>query len=275
MKINSFNPVASRYSSQVAPRRMSQFLTLVHELELDGSEEVLDIGTGPGELSIQVANQLNNGGFLTGIDISANMIRLAKEIAKAGGHENVSFGHGDAMDLKFRDNSFDVVVSSNAFPWVPDRAQFVREVYRVLRPGGRFALVALSNQCYREFASAFKSVSEDNPGMFPEGKPFAVMGAKLHGLSELVNFVSRHGFNVAKQFQLSTEEPIDAQSYIDRVNAIVNENYLDHMNGNGEKDTVRRMLFDKMAERNGTLKVTESSIFVVAEKKAPEMDFSI
>ncbi len=266
MRIHSFNPVATEYSKKVAPRRFSQFLTLVHELELEGHEKVLDIGSGPGELSIQIANQLEAGGFLHGIDLSPNMIRLAKRTAAAHGSRNVAFDKGDALNLSFNDSTFDLVVSSNAFPWVPDRERFLREVYRVLKPGGRFGLVALSNRCYREFAEAFKRVSDANPGLFPGGKPFEVMGAKLHTLTELGRLVKKAGFKVTKRFLLSTEEPITPRQYVERVNAIVNENFLDHLPENGLRSKARQLIYDALDRRNGELKVTESSIFVIAKK---------
>lgn len=266
MRINSFDPVARAYSKKVAPRRFSQFLTLVHELDLKGHEKVLDIGSGPGELSIQIANRLEAGGFLHGIDLSPRMIRLAKKIAAAHGSHNVAFGKGDALNLRFVNNTFDVVVSSNAFPWVPDRKRFLREVYRVLKPGGCFGLVALSNKCYREFTEAFKRVSENNPGLFPDGRPFEIMGARLHTLTALGRLVSKVGFEIEKRFSLATEEPITVRDYIDRVNAIVNENYLGHLDLNGQRQKARELIHDALARCNGELKVTESSIFVIARK---------
>lgn len=268
MKINSFNPVARAYSKSVAPYRFSQFLTLVYELKFRGSEKVLDIGTGPGELSMQIAAQLTNGGYLKGIDLSGNMVRLARKTAASHKQSNVHFETGDALNLNFDDDTFDVVVSSNAFPWVPDRIKFLHEVYRVLKPGGQFGLVALSNNCYKEFGSAFKKAAINSPHLFPQGKPFEIMGAKLHSLIELSKLVSRTGFTVTKDFQLSTEEPIQAVDYINRVNAIVNENYLDHLGSNGKRLKARKLIVDALRGRNGSLKVTESSIFIIAQKPA-------
>ena len=265
MRIHSFNPVASAYSSKVASRRYSQFLTLVHELNLSGTEQVLDIGSGPGELSFQIANNLNSGGFLHGIDLSETMVKLARRRAKSEGRDNLSFNSGDALNLSFKDNTFDVIVSSNAFPWVPDRAKFLREVFRVLKPGGRFGLVALSSTCYHEFSKAFKKSSQLRPELFGKGRPFELMGARLHTISELGRLVTKAGFEVKNRFSLSTEEPIAADDYITRVNAIVNENYLTELN-EADQSTVRQLLHEQLAVRNGELKITESSIFVIAEK---------
>ncbi len=266
MKMNDFNPVAGAYSRSVAPYRYSQFLTLVHELSPRGKEKVLDIGSGPGELSLQLASRLTHGGFLLGIDLSVNMVRLARKNATSFGARNVAFRKGDGLNLEFEDNSFDIIVSSNAFPWVPDRTKFLSEVHRVLKPGGRFGLVALSTKCYREFSGVFSRISKDNQGLFPNGRPFELMGARLHSPAELEKLVNKAGFEVIRQFELTTREPITAPDYYRRVNAIVHENYLDHVRSETRRQKVRRLLLDGLADRNGTLQVTESSVFVIGRK---------
>ena len=266
MKINSFNPVASRYSRKVTQYRTPQYLTLVHELNLSGYETVLDIGIGSGELSIQIARQLNTDGFLYGVDLSPEMIKLAKRKAQQANLENISFELGDALNLKYDDNAFDVITSSNAYPWVSDREKFLHEAFRVLKPGGIFGLVALSNKCYTEFSSAFKKVLKAHPGLFPIGQPFEIMGAKLHTVNVLTQAVRKAGFDIEKGFTLSTEEPIKPVDYIERVNAIVNENYLDYLPPNGIRNRVKQTLNDALASKNGSLKITESSVFILARK---------
>jgi ubiquinone/menaquinone biosynthesis C-methylase UbiE len=275
MKVNSFNPVASDYSKKVAPYRYAQFLTLVHELDLFGDEQVLDIGSGPGELSMEIAKQLASGGFLRGIDLSPQMIRLARRIARQQRRNNVAFASGDALKLAFEADSFDVVVSSNAFPWVPDRPRFLSEVFRVLKPGGRFGLVALSDRCYREFAAAFKRVASQHPDLFPAGRPFEQMGAMLHTSRALGRQVEEAGFEVVKRFTVSTEEPTSPDAYVERVNAIVHENYLDHLRGKAQRARARRLLIEALARRNGDLSLTESSAFVIAKKPGWGLDFVI
>jgi ubiquinone/menaquinone biosynthesis C-methylase UbiE len=267
MKINSFTPVAKAYTDKVSPFRHSQFLALAHELNLRGDERILDIGSGPGVLSLEIARYLGNEGRLHGVDICPVMVELANRNAAAIEARNVEFRTGDALDLPFENQSFDLVVSSNAFPWVPDRRRFLSEVHRVLAPGGRFGLVALSNKCYREFSEAFSHVAKSNRDLFPDGRPFEIMGARLHTLEELNRKVMQAGFTISKSFVFSTEEPIGAADYIDRVNAIVNENYLDHLNPNGERSRARALLYNQLAGRNGELRVTESSVFVISQKQ--------
>jgi len=275
MKVNSFNPVASDYSKKVAPYRYAQFLTLVHELDLFGDEQVLDIGSGPGELSMEIAKQLAAGGFLHGIDLSPRMTRLARRIAAQQRRSNVAFATGDALKLAFEADSFDVVASSNAFPWVPDRTRFLQEVFRVLKPGGRFGLVALSDRCYREFAAAFKRLASEYPDLFPAGKPFEQMGARLHTSRELARLVERAGFQVMKRFTVATAEPATAAAYVERVNAIVHENYLDHLSDETRRSYARELLIRALAKRNGDLSITESSAFVIAKKPGWGLDYVI
>lgn len=274
MKTHSFNQVAADYSQKVAPFRFSQFLTLIHELDLFGDEKVLDIGSGPGELSMEIAKRLADGGFLQGVDLSPQMVALAKRIAEQQERKNVAFATGDALDLKFEENSFDVIVSSNAFPWVPDRQKFLKEVLRVLKPGGRFGLVALSSSCYQEFFHAFTRVATGNPDLFPNERPHDSMGARLHTPKELSELVEEAGLKVIKRFAASTEEPIEPAAYIERVDSIVGENYLDHLNDNGQRTKARKLILEAL-KSEADLNITESSAFVLARKPGWGVNFQI
>lgn len=274
MKTHSFNQVAADYSQKVAPFRFSQFLTLIHELDLFGDEKVLDIGSGPGELSMEIAKRLADGGFLQGVDLSPQMIELAKRIAEQQKRKNVAFVTGDALDLEFEDNSFDVVVSSNAFPWVPDRQKFLTEVLRVLKPGGRLGLVALSSRCYQEFFHTFARVAAGNPDLFPHERPHDSMGARLHTPKELAELVEEAGMKVIKRFAASTEEPIEPDAYLERVDAIVGENYLDHLTNNGLRTKARKLILDGLGGK-ADLNITESSAFVLARKPGWGVNYQI
>jgi ubiquinone/menaquinone biosynthesis C-methylase UbiE len=99
--------------------------------------KVLDAGTGPGTLVRELARQLP-GLQVYGIDLSEDMIELAR--AHAGREhleERVQFASGDVAHLPYPDQSFDVVVSTISMHHWSELAQPLRELYRVLRPGGR------------------------------------------------------------------------------------------------------------------------------------------
>lgn len=99
--------------------------------------KVLDAGTGPGTLARDIARsfpQLQ----VYGIDLSGEMIRLAREHAKREGvEERAHFDTGNIAHLPYADHSFDVVVSTISMHHWYELEQPLRELYRVLRPGGR------------------------------------------------------------------------------------------------------------------------------------------
>ncbi len=99
--------------------------------------KVLDAGTGPGTLVRELARSLP-GLQIYGIDLSEDMIRLARAHARREQlEEQVQFESGDVAHLPYPDQSFDVVVSTISMHHWFELEQPLRELYRVLRPGGR------------------------------------------------------------------------------------------------------------------------------------------
>ena len=102
-------------------------------------DDVLDIGCGAGVDSIFAAMMAGPSGKVTGIDLVPEMLERAKENARLAAYE-YHFQEGSAEDLLFYDNTFDVVISNGVFNLVVDKVKALGEVYRVLKPGGRFLL---------------------------------------------------------------------------------------------------------------------------------------
>jgi ubiquinone/menaquinone biosynthesis C-methylase UbiE len=99
--------------------------------------KVLDVGTGPGTLVRQLARELP-GLQVYGIDLSEDMIELARAHARHEHlEERVQFESSDVAHLPYPDQCFDVVVSTISMHHWSELAQPLRELYRVLRPGGR------------------------------------------------------------------------------------------------------------------------------------------
>ena len=99
--------------------------------------KVLDVGTGPGTLARELARSLP-GLQVYGIDLSEDMIRLARAHARREQvEERVHFASGDVAHLPYPDQSFDAVVSTISMHHWYELEQPLRDLYRVLRPGGR------------------------------------------------------------------------------------------------------------------------------------------
>ncbi|GLV57178.1 hypothetical protein KDH_40150 [Dictyobacter sp. S3.2.2.5] len=105
-------------------------------LQLAG-EKVLDVGTGPGVLARDIARafpQLR----VYGVDLSTEMIQLARERTRQEQlNERVQFDSGDVRQLPYPDHSFDVIVSTISLHHWQELERPLRELYRVLKPGGR------------------------------------------------------------------------------------------------------------------------------------------
>ncbi|GHO89723.1 class I SAM-dependent methyltransferase [Dictyobacter formicarum] len=99
--------------------------------------KVLDVGTGPGVLARDIAHSFPRL-QVYGIDLSTDMIRLARERTRQEQiKERVQFDIGDVRQLPYPDHSFDVVVSTISLHHWQELEQPLRELYRVLQPGGR------------------------------------------------------------------------------------------------------------------------------------------
>lgn len=105
------------------------------ELQRYRTERLLDLGCGTGEM-IRLLREKHPHMMLWGLDLSPEMIRMAKEKQIP----NVDFRVGDAEFLPYPDQSFDVVLCMQSFHHYPNPEAVLKEVYRVLRPGGRFLL---------------------------------------------------------------------------------------------------------------------------------------
>jgi SAM-dependent methyltransferase len=127
-----------------------------------GSERVLDVGCGPGDLLRGMARQRAGWGALVGFDLSPGMARSAAELAEG---LPVSFFVGDAQTLPFPDACFDVVMARHVLPYVPDIDRAVAEAARVLRPGGRFVATTNGARTMPEYLAYLERAATCLPGL--------------------------------------------------------------------------------------------------------------
>jgi len=118
----------------------------VQALGLQPAERLLEIGFGTGNCLLDFARQAGPDGLVCGIDLSEGMAAVAgKSLSKAGLGERVSLVLGDAVELPFRDDSFDAIFASFTLELfdTPDIPRMLRQCSRILRPEGRLAAVTL------------------------------------------------------------------------------------------------------------------------------------
>ena len=109
-------------------------------------ERVLDLGSGAGTDSLIAAQMVGEGGKVTGVDMTPEMLARARAAAAEMGAANVEFVEAEAEQLPFADASFDVVISNGVIDLVPDKDAVFAELHRVLAPGGRLQIADVTIQ---------------------------------------------------------------------------------------------------------------------------------
>lgn len=103
-------------------------------------DTVIDLGSGAGNDCFIARNETGPGGKVIGIDFTPAMIERARANAEKLGFNNVEFRQGDIEKMPVTSNTADVIVSNCVLNLVPDKAKVIREIFRVLKPGGHFSI---------------------------------------------------------------------------------------------------------------------------------------
>jgi len=132
--VDQFTRQAAGFASAPAMSDGAAMQALIAATGATDADAVLDVACGPGIVAAAFAGE---GAEVVGIDLTPEMLTLARERCAAAGLENVRFDRGDAAALPYGDGEFDRVVCRYALHHVPDPERVVTEMARVCAPGGR------------------------------------------------------------------------------------------------------------------------------------------
>jgi len=129
-----FTRTAEVFGNFAVKERVREAETLARLVAAGPRDRAADLASGPGTLALRFAKHVRS---IVALDLTPTILQRARQSARAEGLENLYCTLGDAGSLPFADASLDVVVTSYSLHHIPDPQRVVREMARVLRPGGR------------------------------------------------------------------------------------------------------------------------------------------
>jgi ubiquinone/menaquinone biosynthesis C-methylase UbiE len=145
------------WQAQLAPAQTA----LLAAADPKPGEQVLDLACGTGLISFAAAEAVGPSGRVVGTDLSGRMIERARETALERGVSNASFARMDAERLDLPDAGFDVITCALGLMYLPEPEKALREMRRVLRPGGRLALAIWGERARCGWSSVFAIVDAE------------------------------------------------------------------------------------------------------------------
>jgi len=137
---NVFEKISDNYDKMNSVISFQQHIKwrkdTMRRMNVKPGSKALDVCCGTADWTIALADAVGPAGKVTGLDFSQNMLNVGIEKVKDLGLDQVTLIHGNAMELPFSDNSFDYVTIGFGLRNVPDYLQVLKEMHRVLKPGG-------------------------------------------------------------------------------------------------------------------------------------------
>jgi SAM-dependent methyltransferase len=173
--------IADTYVREIERRFAPVVDALMARAAVAPGERVLDLGTGTGAVAESAARATGPGGHVVAVDISSQMLALARDRVESRGYVNVTLQEGRAEAIPAPDDSVDVVLASLSLMFVIDREAAAREIARVLRPGGRLVAAVWGGpeQCdivrFQQIAGSFAGpppVPGVGPGALADPRTF-------------------------------------------------------------------------------------------------------
>ncbi|WP_284141288.1 demethylmenaquinone methyltransferase [Virgibacillus sp. LDC-1] len=117
---------------------------VMKRMSVESGATALDVCCGTGDWSLSLAEKVGEQGKVIGLDFSKNMLQVADEKGALANMPQLAFVHGNAMELPYEDNTFDYVTIGFGLRNVPDYMTVLKEMYRVVKPGGKVVCLETS-----------------------------------------------------------------------------------------------------------------------------------
>jgi SAM-dependent methyltransferase len=145
----------------------------VDRVDLRPCECVLDVCCGSGGSALPAAERVGPKGKVIAVDLAERLIALAAAKAQSKGLDNIEFRVADMLALGYPDDAFDAVICVFGVFFVPDMTAAIRELWRMVRPGGRLAITTWGPDLFEPANSSFWSaIRQDRPDLYRGFNPW-------------------------------------------------------------------------------------------------------
>jgi ubiquinone/menaquinone biosynthesis C-methylase UbiE len=145
----------------------------IERLSLPPGSSVLDVCCGAGASALSAAKLVGPRGKVKGVDLANELLELARAKATQQHLDNIHFELGDMLSLRFPSESFDAVVCVFGIFFVPDMVMAVRELWRLVRPGGQLAVTTWGPNLFEPTNSAFwRSIKDVRTALYKSFNPW-------------------------------------------------------------------------------------------------------
>lgn len=166
-------------------------------------QRVLDVAAGAGEQSVSASKRVGPTGYVLATDISSNILEFAKKMARDEGLTNLETAAMDGENLTLPDESFDAVISRVGLIYFPDQQKALKEMWRVLKPGGSIAAIVYSTPEKNKFFSAPVSIIR-NRAKLPPPLPGQPGPFSLGAAGAIEEAFTRAGFRNVKSMRVNS-----------------------------------------------------------------------
>lgn len=171
----------------------------VDRLDLRPGECVLDVCCGSGGSALPAAERVGPKGRVIAVDLAERLIALAAAKAQGKGLDNIEFRVADMLALGYPDGAFDTVICVFGVFFVPDMTAAVRELWRMVRPGGRLAITTWGPDLFEPANGAFwNAIRQERPDLYRGFNPWDRI-SRPAGLREMLSAAGVSGAEIVSE----------------------------------------------------------------------------
>lgn len=267
-------PVANQYDE--LPLWSSPFgRLLLDHLPLRPYRQYLDIGCGTGFPLIEIAQRIGNGCKAYGLDPWQAAVNRAKQKIQVIGSRQIEVIEGDASDLPFKDNSFDLVTSNLGLNNFDNPLTVLKECVRVMDDGALFCMTSNLNGTFQEFYEIYESALKAL-GLYSQYKAEFTSHVNHRGtMDSMQKLLNEAGLSIIRQIQSSyTMRFLNGSSFLNHSVTIVGfiQPWRD-MFSDGDKElffTELEKRLNEYSKREGELKLTVPMVYFECRKQSHE-----